>query len=76
MSERIYYSTEAAQHAKRQQIQFMTFAMLVGAGLGSVLTLMLSPISGKQVRRELESVIEDGKDRVEDGVEQVQRFVS
>lgn len=76
MNERTYYSTEAAQRAKRERFQLAAFAMLVGTGLGAILTLLFSPISGEEARSKLESAVEDSKDQVEDGVRQVQRFAS
>ncbi len=76
MNERTYYSTEAARRAKRERFQLATFAMLVGTGLGAILTLLFSPTSGEEVRSKLEGAVEDGKDQVEDGVKQVRKFAS
>jgi gas vesicle protein len=76
MNERTYYSTEAAQRAKRERFQLVTLAMLVGTGLGAVIALLFSPVTGEEARSKLESAVEEGKDQVEDGVKQVQRFAS
>lgn len=76
MNERMYYSAEAARQARRERLQLASFAMLVGTGLGAVLTLLFSPISGEQARRKLESAVEDGRNQVEDGVKQVREFAS
>jgi gas vesicle protein len=76
MNERTYYSTEAANRAKRERMQLAAFAMLVGTGLGAILTLLFSPISSEEARSKLEDAVEDGKDHVEDSVKQVRQLAS
>jgi len=80
MSERIYYSQEAAEEAKQTTMRLVTFAFVVGAGIGSLVTLLMSPVSGSDVRQELSSTLEDGvqtgKRAIEDTVQETKRRVS
>jgi gas vesicle protein len=80
MSERIYYSQDAAEEAKRSTMRLVTFAFAVGAGIGALVTLLMSPVSGSEVRKELSSTFEDGvqtsKSAIGDTVQEAKRRVS
>jgi len=76
MAQRTYYSEEARAQAKRDRNFAVTLAMLAGAGIGAILMFLFSPMSSSEARNQLESVVEDGKDHVVDGYEQVKEIAS
>jgi len=72
----MYYSEEARNRAKQERTTIALLAMLVGAGLGAVITLLFAPFSGEQARSKLEDVVETGKDQIEDGLDRIQEVAS
>lgn len=80
MTERIYYSQEAAERARRTQAVIAAMAFAAGAGVGAVIALLLAPSSGESIRQELSSTIEDGYDSsrraIEDTLKDAKQRVS
>lgn len=58
MSERIYYSHEAAQRAYRERVVMALIVAGFGIGIGAVLALLLAPRTGEETRRQLGESIE------------------
>lgn len=58
MSERIYYSNEAAQRAYRERLIMALVVAGFGIGIGAILALLLAPRSGDEMRRQLGETIE------------------
>ncbi len=58
MSERIYYSNEAAQRAYRERVIMALIVAGFGIGIGAVLALLLAPRAGNETRRQLSESID------------------
>jgi len=56
---RIYYSDEAEQAAKRQQMMNIVTFMLIGLGVGALVALMFAPQAGKKTREKLGDELSD-----------------
>jgi gas vesicle protein len=56
---RIYYSEEAEQAAKRQQMMNIITFMLLGLGIGALVALMFAPNEGKKTREKLSDELSD-----------------
>ncbi len=56
---RIYYSDEAEQAAKRQQMMNIITFMLLGLGIGALVALMFAPQEGKKTREKLGDELSD-----------------
>lgn len=59
-NERIYYSHDAEIHAVHAMTRLMVFCLMVGLGIGAIVAVLFSPLSGKQVREDLSKTVEDG----------------
>lgn len=68
-NDRVYYSHDAETHAKRELIAFTMLALTLGLGIGTMLTLLLAPSSGKKARHDLAKNMgeewENGRDAVD-----------
>ena len=68
MSERRYYSQEAAERAERERIALALIVALMGVGLGTVIALMFAPQAGEKTRKQLgkqvSHVVSDGREAV------------
>ena len=73
MNNRIYYSEEAEQLAKRQQALAVILFTTVGLTIGAVLALLLAPKSGDQIRRELSSTLNEGADASSDAFKRLEK---
>ena len=73
MNERIYYSQEAEQQARRQQILIAILVASFGLTVGVVTALLFAPKSGDKVRRDLASTIGDTADASEDALKRMER---
>jgi len=58
MSERIYYSHEAAQRAYRERLIMALIVASFCIGIGAVLALLLAPRTGNETRRQLSESID------------------
>jgi gas vesicle protein len=58
MSERIYYSNEAARQAYRERVIMALIVAGFGIGIGAVLALLLAPRAGNETRRQLSESID------------------
>lgn len=76
MSERIYYSNEARERARREQTLLALIAVALGTGVGALVMLMLAPRSGEETRRTLgdqtSTLFENGRKAVEQVIGSVQ----
>ncbi|MBZ0316732.1 MAG: YtxH domain-containing protein [Anaerolineae bacterium] len=74
---RIYYSREAEELAHRQKRVRSLTLLAVGAGVGAVTTLMMSPDKTEKVRELMTSAFEEGFDRgrgsVTEAVDQLEK---
>lgn len=72
MPSRIYYSEEAEQLARKQQVLQITLFMLIGLSIGTVIALLFAPQKGKDTRkdisRELGDTFGSGRDSTGDMV--------
>ncbi len=62
MNERIYYSHEAEEQAKRQQLLVVILFAAFGLAIGTALALLFAPSKGEETRRTLSHTIEDSMD--------------
>lgn len=62
MNERIYYSREAEERARRQQTVIVILFMALGLGIGAILALLFAPSSGEEVRRGIVNSVEGSLD--------------
>jgi hypothetical protein len=53
MRDRIYYSKEAEQRARRASLTIASLAILLGASAGVILALLFAPRRGSEIREEL-----------------------
>lgn len=60
MSNRIYYSEEAEQSARRQRMMDIVMFISLGIGLGSMITLLLAPNDGERTRRFIAQTLGEG----------------
>ncbi|MDZ4769164.1 MAG: YtxH domain-containing protein [Chloroflexota bacterium] len=63
MRDRIYYSKEAEQRARRAGVTIAVLATLLGASAGVIIALLFAPRSGDEIRGELSRTV----DRAIDG---------
>jgi gas vesicle protein len=59
MNNRIYYSQEAEEYAKRQQILVGILFMAFGLTAGAAVALLFAPRSGDQLRQDLASSLHE-----------------
>ena len=59
MNSRIYYSQEAEDYAKRQQILVGILFIAFGLTAGAAVALLFTPRSGDQLRRDLASALHE-----------------
>ena len=76
MASRTYYSEEARKRAKRTRALIASLALAAGAGIGTILTLLFSPMDGDEARGKLENAIEDSRDKLDDQVDRIQAMAS
>ena len=77
MSNRTYYSREAEDQAKREQIGNTLLFILVGLAVGAVLALLFAPSSGEDTRDEIGSTVNEklseGRDTTHHTVKRLER---
>lgn len=70
MSERMYYSRDAEIRAQRQKLITVLLAVTLSLSVGTILTLLLAPRKGEDIRRmvgdRLNDAAETVKERVQD----------
>ena len=66
MNERVYYSREAEEQAKRERTLLTLLFMALGVSIGAVVALMFAPRRGEELRSGLTHVLEG---RVDSGRE-------
>ena len=59
---RIYYSQEAEDHAKREQTISNLLFLGLGVSIGAISALLLAPFKGEKTREELSSWVGDNFD--------------
>lgn len=74
MPSRIYYSEEAEQLARKQQVLQITLFMLIGLSIGAVVALLFAPQKGKETRKDISKELGDtlgsGRDSTSDVVKE------
>ena len=60
MSERIYYSRAAEEHAKREQMILTVMFLALGLSIGAALALLFAPTSGREIRKDIANTVEGG----------------
>lgn len=73
MTDRIYYSYEAEQQARRERLSIAVFAAAVGVGIGTLLAILFAPQKGTETR---EQVADRMKDSLEAGRDATQKIGS
>jgi hypothetical protein len=59
MSDRTYYSREAEEQARREQMGNAALFIMLGLVIGAVLALLFAPESGQKIRGSIEDAIND-----------------
>jgi hypothetical protein len=76
-NERVYYSHQAEIHAVHEMTKLMVFCLILGLGIGAVITLFFSPTSGRKVRDGLTKMAgeswNNGREAVEPMVKRVEK---
>ena len=54
MNDRIYYSKDSADYARKQRMVMVSLAALVGVGIGTLIAMLLAPQSGEETRKSME----------------------
>lgn len=79
-NDRIYYSHEAEIHAVREMTKLLVLCLMVGLGIGSLLTLLFAPTSGKKMRDDLTKSVgkswDNGRDTVEPMMKRFEEEIS
>ena len=77
MNNRIYYSEEAAEHARRKQTAGAVMAMLIGMSVGAILALLYAPQEGSTTRHQINDTAEDyyenGRDSTKSALHRLQQ---
>jgi gas vesicle protein len=60
MNGRVYYSRQAEELVKRQQVIGAAVFLLIGLGIGIILALLFAPNVGRKTRELLADALEDG----------------
>ena len=60
MSNRVYYSQEAEEEAKKRLLLATVLFVGVGATIGAILALMFAPNEGEKIRRDISDSLNDG----------------
>jgi len=75
-NDRVYYSHDAETHVKREMAALTMLALTLGLGIGTLLTLLFTPSSGKQARHDLAKSMgeewENGRDAVDPMVKRLE----
>jgi len=71
MTDRIYYSREAAAAARRQQLVSSLAILILGAGIGATISLLFSPQGGEETRNQIEEGINRGLKAANDALKQL-----
>lgn len=68
-NDRVYYSHEAETQAKREMAALTMVALTLGLGIGTLITLLFAPFSGRQARRDLAKSVgkewENGREMID-----------
>jgi gas vesicle protein len=75
MSERIYYSQEAAMRAQQQRAVLAGVVMLVGLGVGTALALLFAPKSGEEIRKDVSGSAERAIEGLQREVDRLRRDI-
>jgi gas vesicle protein len=59
MSDRTYYSREAEEQARREQMSNAALFIMLGLVIGAVLALLFAPESGEKIRGSIEDAINE-----------------
>ena len=73
MTDRIYYSQEAEEQAKRQRQMLASLFLMLGAGMGAALALLFAPNDGEKNRQYVAS---RGNDLAQAGIEKLGEEIS
>lgn len=73
MNNRIYYSQEAEEQAKRHQVLVGVLFAAFGLTIGAAVALLFAPRSGDQVRRDLASSLHEGSEASNDVLKRLER---
>jgi gas vesicle protein len=73
MNSRIYYSQEAEQQAKRQQVLIGILFAAFGLTIGAAVALLFAPRSGEQIRHDLTSSLHDSNQGSNDILKKLER---
>jgi gas vesicle protein len=75
MSDRVYYSQEAAQQAAKDRTILALFVLGIGVGVGAAISLLAAPRSGEATRKMLsnqaEHLVEGGRETTTKALESI-----
>lgn len=74
-NDRVYYSHDSEIHAVREMSKLMVLCLMVGLGIGAIVAVLFSPLSGKQVREDLSKTVEEGLNNGREAVKPVVKRV-
>jgi hypothetical protein len=74
---RMFYSHEAEMRAARERLTWIPTIVLLGLGIGAILSLLFAPATGEQTRDKLahswENGVSTGRERVNPAISQIQK---
>lgn len=76
MNNRIYYSEEAEQLARRQTALAIILFTAFGLGIGAALALMFAPEKGKNFRNTLSNTVAEGVDKTGDAIHKMEKDIA
>lgn len=76
MPDRMYYSEESEKTAHRQKLALGLSSLVIGAGIGTAVSLLFAPEEGEKLRKRISDTIgdniEEGQDKVSKLIEELE----
>lgn len=73
MNNRVYYSQEAEEQAKRQQALAVILFTAIGVTIGAAVALLFAPKSGDKIRHEISESVNEGAGATNDTIKRLER---
>ena len=75
MSDRMYYSNEAKQQARRERTLLALIFTALGLSIGAAIALLFAPMEGEELRDELTQQADKARNTVEDYGDQAKKAI-